>query len=267
VLKYTKYQKDEDTPWVTFIHGAGGSSSIWYKQLRSFKENYNVLLIDLRGHGRSEGIPLKRWERYSFEAIGNDVLEVLDHLRIEKSHFVGISLGTIIIREISERYPERCLSMIMGGAIMKINFRGQLLMKLGVILKSVVPYLVLYRLFAFVIMPRKNHRDSRIFFIEEAKKLYQKEFVKWFAMAVEVNPLLSLFRFKDPGIPTLYIMGEQDHMFLPSVRKIVSDHSSAQLKVIPDCGHVVNIERANVFNGASIAFLGSGSTSSAKRLP
>ncbi len=240
---------------MTFIHGAGGSSSIWYKQLRAFKEHFNVLLIDLRGHGRSEGIPLKRWERYSFEAIGNDVLEVLDHLRIEKSHFVGISLGTVIIREISERHPERCLSMIMGGAIMKINFRGQLLMRLGVLLKSVVPYLVLYRLFAFVIMPRKNHRDSRNFFIEEAKKLYQKEFVKWFAMAVEVNLLLSLFRFKDPSIPTLYIMGEQDHMFLPSVRKIVSDHSSAQLEVIPTCGHVVNIERAGTFNQLSLDFL------------
>ena len=39
--------------WVVFVHGAGGSSSIWYKQVRDFREHFNVLLIDLRGHPAS----------------------------------------------------------------------------------------------------------------------------------------------------------------------------------------------------------------------
>ena len=54
MLHYTTYLKDKSAPWVTFIHGAGGSSSIWYKQVRDFKSDYNVLLIDLRGHGKSK---------------------------------------------------------------------------------------------------------------------------------------------------------------------------------------------------------------------
>ena len=47
-------------------------------------------------------------------------------------------------------------------------------MRLGVLLKSVIPYLLLYKFFAFIIMPRKKHRESRNLFIKEAKKLYQR---------------------------------------------------------------------------------------------
>ena len=255
MLHFATYELRPDADWVTFVHGAGGSSSIWYKQIRDFRKEYNVLMVDLRGHGKSKKNIVKNLKRYTFDKIGDEVLEVLDHLKIKKTHWVGISLGTIIIRDITERFPERAISMIMGGAIMKLNLRGQLLMKLGVLLKSVVPYILLYRLFAWIMMPRRNHRESRNLFIREAKQLYQKEFIKWFKMASEVNPLLRFFRFKDIGVPTLYIMGEEDYMFLPSIQKLVKDHQSSRLHIIPACGHVVNVEKPEIFNKKSLAFL------------
>lgn len=93
---------------MTFVHGAGGSSSIWFKQIRDFQKEYNVLLLDLRGHGASQTNLKKAFkQKYTFSALANDILEVLDHLRIQKSHFVGISLGTILIRQLAEMYPER----------------------------------------------------------------------------------------------------------------------------------------------------------------
>ena len=104
-------------------------------------------------------------------------------------------------------------------------------------------------------MPRKNHRKSRNLFIEEAKKLYQKEFKRWFKLVSQVNPLLSFFRVKDCGIPTLYIMGEEDYMFLPSITKLVQHQPSSALFVIPFCGHVVNIEKPEIFNTQAISFL------------
>ena len=54
MLHFSTFKIDDSAEWVTFIHGAGGSSSIWYKQLRDFKNKHNVLLIDLRGHGKSK---------------------------------------------------------------------------------------------------------------------------------------------------------------------------------------------------------------------
>ena len=184
-----------------------------------------------------------------------EVMEVLDHLEIEQTHFVGISLGTIIIRDLSERYPERTSSLIMGGAVMKLNLRGQVLMRVGVWLKSVVPYLILYKLFAWIIMPKKKHKESRSLFVREARKLYQKEFKRWFTLAADINPILRIFRLKASNIPTLYIMGSEDHMFLPSIRRLVEEHKTALLHVIPECGHVVNVERPLDFNAQSLQFI------------
>ena len=255
MLHFKTFLRKETSSWVTFVHGAGGSSAIWHKQIKDFKKEYNILLIDLRGHGKSKNKIYDKLKSYTFDSISDEIIEVLEYLKILKTHFIGISLGTIIIREIAERFPQRCKSLILGGAVMKLNFRGQVLMRLGVLLKSVIPYLLLYKFFAIIIMPRKKHRESRNLFINEAKKLYQKEFKRWFTLVSEVNPLLALFRIKDSGIPTLYIMGEEDHMFLPSITKLVRNHLSSTLYIIPECGHVVNVERPQIFNRQVINYL------------
>jgi pimeloyl-ACP methyl ester carboxylesterase len=257
VINYTLYINTESTQWVTFVHGAGGSSAIWFKQIREFQKKYNVLLLDLRGHGNSnQQIKNAFKKKYTFSALAEDIIEVMDHLKIEKSHFVGISLGTILIRQLAEMHPQRIQSMILGGAIMKMNFRSQILMRLGNMFKYVLPYLVLYKFFAFVIMPNKNHKQSRLLFINEAKKLYQKEFIRWFKLTAEINPVLKLFRQVEMDIPTLYIMGEEDYMFLPSVRKVVKSHyKSSKLVVIANCGHVVNVEQPLTFNNEVLSFI------------
>ena len=256
MLNYFTYPHENSKEWVTFVHGAGGSSSIWFKQIRDFKKHFNVLILDLRGHGNSKPKFKDSFNpKYTFDSITNDIVEVVEHLQIKKSHFIGISLGTILIRNLAEKRPELVQSMIMGGAIIKLNFRSQLLMRLGVIFKSVVPYMLLYRFFAFIIMPRKNHKKSRLLFVNEAKKLYQKEFIRWFKLTSEINPLLRFFRAKDIKIPTLYVMGSEDHLFLPFIKKIVSQHVASSLYVIENCGHVVNVEKPQTFNKQTIGFI------------
>jgi len=254
MLNYTTYPNSNTSEWITLIHGAGGSSTIWFKQLRSFQREFNVLVLDLRGHGKSK---LSRQINYNFDLVTKDILEVIDHLKIKQAHFVGISLGTILIRNLAEKYPERVRSMILAGAVMKLNFKSRFLMKLGIAFKSIVPYMMLYKLFAFIIMPKKNHRNSRLLFVNEAKKLYQKEFIKWFRMTAELKPLLHFFRQKKINIPTLYLMGSEDHLFLPSVKNLVQEHPSAELLVVENCGHVVNVEQPSVFNQETLRFLGS----------
>ena len=238
------------------MHGAGGSSSIWYKQVREFRKHFNVLLLDLRGHGDSKPSLKDAFnDKYTFDSITEDIVEVVDHIKIEKSHFVGISLGTILIRNLAEKYPHRVESMIMGGAIMKLDIRSQILMRLGIIFKSIIPYLWLYKFFAFIIMPNRNHKESRLLFVREAKKLYQKEFTRWFRLTSEINPLLRLFRTADVRIPTLYVMGGEDYLFLPAVKKIVQQHTACSLLTIEYCGHVVNVEQPQLFNQVVIGYV------------
>jgi len=256
ILHHRTYIKGPEHDWVVFVHGAGGSSSIWFKQVRAYIPHFNVLLVDLRGHGKSQTLTNpQRILNYTFEEISREVLDVLDHLEIEKAHFIGVSLGSIIIRTISELAPERASSIVLGGAVVRLNFRSRFLVGVGHLFKRVIPYLWLYSLFAWIIMPRKRHKESRLLFINEAKKLCQKEFVRWFKLTNEVNPLLRFFREKELPIPTLYLMGDEDHLFLPPVRSLVRQHKHSYLTVIDNSGHVCNVDQPDMFNRLSIDFI------------
>ena len=258
MLNYYTYSHENSSKWVCFVHGAGGSSSIWARQIRAFKKEFNVLVIDLRGHGKSKPtLKDSLNNEYTFNAITDDIIDVLEHLEIKKAHFIGISLGTILIRNLAEQKPDLVESMVLAGAILKLNIRSQILMQIGNVFKSVVPYMLLYKLFAFIIMPKKNHRESRVLFVNEAKKLYQKEFIRWFKLTAEINPLLRFFRVKDIKIPTLYIMGEQDYLFLPAIKRVVNEHIKSTLCIVKNCGHVVNVEQPDNFNSKTIQFLNS----------
>lgn len=254
MLFYKAHFQTTNTPWVVFVHGAGGSSAIWYKQLRAFRSHFNVLLLDLRGHGRSPGAAVMG-NKYNFETLSRDVLEVLDHLKVPKAHFIGVSLGTIIIRQLAEMAPERVQSMVLAGAIAKLDIRSRFFVGLGSMFKNLVPYIWLYKLFAFVIMPKANHAESRNFFIQEARKLAQQEFLRWYKLTGQLRPLLKRFEAPLPGIPTLYVMGRQDHMFLPSVQDLVNRSKLATLEIIEQCGHVVTMEKPQEFNQRTLAFL------------
>jgi pimeloyl-ACP methyl ester carboxylesterase len=256
MLYYKEFIHSVSKEWVVFIHGAGGSSAVWYKQLKDFREHYNLLLIDLRGHGKSAELPQAIYnEEYTIRAVTEDIIEVLDHINLPPAHFMGVSLGTILARQLAELKPERVKSLVMAGAVTRLTTQSRILVFLGNAFKRIIPYMWLYSLFAFVIMPRKQHAESRNLFIREAQKLCQKEFIRWFKLTKSINPLLRYFKESDLGIPTLYVMGDQDVMFLEPVKKIVKNHSSSILKILDKCGHVVNVEQPQRFNELSLAFI------------
>ncbi|MCE2708226.1 MAG: alpha/beta fold hydrolase [Bacteroidota bacterium] len=256
MLYYKQFWHPHSTEWIVFIHGAGGSSAVWHKQLRDFQKEFNLLLIDLRGHGKSADLPRAIWnEEYTFEAVTKDIIEVLDHLELPPAHFMGVSLGTILARQLAEMHPDRVKSLVMAGAISRLTIRSRILVVVGNALKKIIPYMWLYRLFAYIVLPRKQHAESRSLFINEAQKLCQKEFIRWFKLTKDINPLLNYFKERDLGIPTLYIMGDQDVMFLEPVRKLVKVHKNSLLQVLDNCGHVVNVEKPDQFNQLSLAFL------------
>ncbi|KGK00427.1 alpha/beta fold hydrolase [Thalassotalea sp. ND16A] len=257
LLFHKTYINPNSNDWVVFVHGAGGSSSIWFKQIKEYKKHFNLLLIDLRGHGRSSAVTFKEmWKNgYTFKDVSLDILKVLDHLKIKGAHFVGISLGTILIQKLAELAPDRVKSMVLGGAVTRFDFRSNSLVKIGGFFKHVMPYMWLYRLFAFILMPQKGQAQSRNMFIKDAKKLCQKEFKRWFKLASDVNPLMKFYQQHDINTPTLYLMGENDYMFLDPAKEMAAQHESCQILELADCGHVCNVEKSAEFNKHSIDFI------------
>ncbi|HSO84977.1 MAG TPA: alpha/beta hydrolase [Draconibacterium sp.] len=251
----TFIHKKSDT-WVVFVHGAGGSNAVWFKQLRDFKRHFNVLIIDLRGHGKSKQ-HYSEEEIYKFNEIAQDVIQTMDHLEINKAHFVGISLGCIVIRAIDKLAPGRAESIILGGAVIQFNKKINTLVATAKLLQSILPYMWLYRLNAWILIPSKKHAESRKLFISEAVKLGKNEFRKWLKMSNEIKDNLQEFLIKEASAPVLYIMGDGDHMFLPMVTNLVKKHINSKLEIIRNSGHVCNLDQPEVFNERAIEFINS----------
>ncbi len=255
MLYHKTYELSPNHDWVVLVHGAGGSSSIWFRQIKEYKRHFNLLLLDLRGHGRSKNYSSTINSEYTFDDVAMDVIKVLDHLNINKAHFVGISLGTIVIRAIGEIAPDRIKSMVLGGAVTTLNIKTNFLLAVGNTFKRIIPYMWLYNIFAFAIMPMKRHKTSRMLFIREASKLYQKEFIRWFTLTKNINPLLKYFQEKELPIPTLYIMGNEDYMFLTPLQISITKHLHSKLVILKDSGHVCNVDQYQLFNKNSIQFI------------
>lgn len=255
VLYHKLFEHATSDQYVVLLHGAGGSSSVWFKQLREFQRFFHVLVVDLRGHGRSQGVLADPGVAYTFELVCQDVLDLMDHLRIGQAHVVGISLGSILARMIAQMAPDRVVSLVLGGAIARLNPVSRFLMWTADVGKAWVPFIWLYRLYAYILMPGPRNRESRQMFVGEARRMHNREFLKWFHLTVEVNPLLRRFGREDTVCPALYLMGSEDYMFLPHVRRLCDRLPNARLTVVPDCGHVVNIERPAAFNEAALAFI------------
>lgn len=151
--------------------------------------------------------------------------------------------------------PGRAESIILGGAIVQFNQKIKGLVSVAKLLNSILPYMWLYKLNAWILIPSKKHAQSRKIFVKEAIKLGKKEFRKWLNMSSEIKNNLQEFLVKEASAPVLYVMGERDHMFLPMVENLVQKHMNSQLEVIQNSGHVCNIDQPEDFNQRSIQFI------------
>ena len=108
---YVYNDKEQSIP-IVFIHGVGLTYEIWQPQLDFFK-NYSYLSYDILGHGKSS---LTK-QNINFDDFSEQLIELINVLKIEKIHLVGFSIGSLIARNFATRYSERLQSLILLGSI------------------------------------------------------------------------------------------------------------------------------------------------------
>jgi len=110
-----RYVDQGSGPAVVLVHGfTGDIERSWLNTglLPDLARDYRVLALDLRGHGHSD----KPHDPHAYDEIALDVIRLLDHLKIEKAHVVGYSLGGIIVAKLLTTHQNRFLSAVLGGA-------------------------------------------------------------------------------------------------------------------------------------------------------
>jgi pimeloyl-ACP methyl ester carboxylesterase len=254
-LSYEQYIKPEHKQWIVFIHGAGGSSKTFGRQIAAFRKHFNLLLPDLQDHGNSKEFVSPVNDKISFTQVATNVINLLDELGIKEAHFLGVSMGSLIIQEIEQLRPELILSIVIGGGILNLNRRTHLLFKSGVLLSNIVPYHKLYQLVAWILMPYKNHKVARRVFVREARTIKTEAFKVWLGLLAELKKKLDIYFNLPLNKPTLMIMGGEDFAFLEHSIKYSKKFPFVDLQILPKCGHVCNIEQADEFNLRSLNFL------------
>jgi pimeloyl-ACP methyl ester carboxylesterase len=236
------------------IHGAGGSTRTWKRQIKRLGAHFNLLVIDLPGHGQSADLESQD-DEYTFSIISQRVWEVVDHVGIEKVHVLGVSLGAIIALRIEQLYNDRVKSVVLAGAIVQLNRKLKIIASTSLFLAKLIGYRAFYKVAARIALPRDNHKTSRDIFIRESEALSLDEFRKWTEMYRSLNVTLKELFLEATDAPKLLLMGDQDHLFLNPALDYVKKRANALLKVFPKCGHVVNIEQPDSFNEHCIEFI------------
>lgn len=247
------YIRSPESTWLVFLHGFGGSTKMWKKQLPYFQERFNLLLLDLPGHGRSRsGIAENGIRR--FEGVADMVVATLKKYNIQKACFVCASLGTLVFAALQNKYPDLVHGAILCGAVAGVNLALRGMLKVMNRIKHHFPHNFLLNLFAHILLPWHSHAKSRNFFVENGKLLTREEFLAWFELIVkDMNVLKNLSQELQNVI---FISGTEDFTFLKGVKRLVNAAAKdVNLILLNRCGHVCSLQRPSEFNALSMDYL------------
>ena len=110
---YYFFNKKNSIP-IVFIHGVGLDHQMWDYQINYFNE-YSTLTYDLLGHGKT---PCDK-DKLSLRDFSNQLLEILDHLGVEKINLVGFSLGSLIALNFASKFQDKLNSLVVMGTTYK----------------------------------------------------------------------------------------------------------------------------------------------------
>ncbi|OTG80397.1 3-oxoadipate enol-lactonase [Acinetobacter sp. ANC 4648] len=106
----------KDAPAIIFSNSLGTDKGMWDLQATYFKENYQVIRYDTRGHGKSDVI-----DDTDLANLGEDVIDIMDTLDIKQAHFCGISMGGLTALWLGLNAPTRFKSITVANSAAKIG--------------------------------------------------------------------------------------------------------------------------------------------------
>jgi len=240
---YSLNKVNEKNP-IVFIHGVGLAKEIWEPQINFFK-NYNTLIYDLLGHGKT---PLKK-SKPSLEDFSKQLIRLIKELNIGKIHLVGFSLGALIARHFAANYNDKLISLIVHGSIYKRNEEQKRVVKnrfeVAKMNKPALKKAALRRWLSDDFAKKNPDIYKKIYSILEKNKL--SDFLKCYELFVEYIDDDKML--KKINVNTLITTGENDVGSTPemsrNLSKIIKRSNFVEIK---KGKHLCSIECADDVN-------------------
>jgi 3-oxoadipate enol-lactonase len=251
------YYEDTGNPAgvpVVLIHGFPFSHEMWRPQVELLQDRFRVITYDVRGHGRSEVGD----GQYTIELFVDDLISLLDHLKVEKAVLCGLSMGGYIALRAVERNPERCRALILCDTSSEAD-NNEAKLRRAASIKTVKRDGV------------KAYAETFVKAVFASESLTKKpEIVAMIRAIIESNSALaicgtllalagrtettsSLPKFE---VPTLILVGELDKLTPHSLSMKMRDNLRyAELHIISGAAHMSNLENPEEFTSHLLSFL------------
>ena len=226
---------DEKKPSILLMHGSGLTHIVWSLHEQFYaSQGFNVLSVDLPGHGNSEGPSIK-----SIEEISDWVKSIMNVLSVKKLIIIGHSQGCLVGIDFAARYSKliNCLVLVAGSYKMPVN-------------KDLIDYAEAGDEKAVLLMMKWGYEGSKAFIGgNPVKKIINSSREIREVLAVDLNACKNYKSGKESlekiNCPTLCIFGDLDKMVPLEVgNKMASMIKNSEKKIINNCGHMIIFEKA-----------------------
>lgn len=234
-------------PTIIFIHGFPLNKLMWEKQIEILKENYRVIAYDIRGHGNSDAGD----DDFSIELFVNDLLSLMDTLKIEKTILCGFSMGGYIALNAIENYPERFNALLLCDTNCAADIPDAKEKRMKTIEsikgKGLEQYAEesLKKLFAPISFSK--HIEEIAIVREMIMKTSKQSLYKTLhALAERAETCTKMHEIK---VPVLIMVGKEDEITPPDVALSMHEKiKGSTIHIIDHAGHLSNMENPEQFN-------------------
>jgi proline iminopeptidase len=240
---------------ILFVHEFAGDYRSWEPQLRYFSRRYRCIAYSARGYKPSD-VPSDP-HAYSYKHFGTDVVDVLDHLRIDKAHIVGLSMGGYAALQVGLNAPAKALSLTLAGTgsgaerdrldeFRKGNFETAAVFETKGAKAVAETYGLGPGRVPFEVKDPRGHAEFARQFAEH-DPLGSAHTMRGYQGS---RP--SIYDFEDEikkiALPTLIVVGDEDDACIAPSLFLKRAIPASGLSMFPKTGHCVNIEEPALFN-------------------
>jgi 3-oxoadipate enol-lactonase len=243
---------DPSVPVVTLSHSLATNLSMWDPQLPALGARYRLLRYDTRGHGGTDVAP----GPYTLEMLARDAFEVLSALEVERTHFVGLSMGGMIGQLLALTHPEKVRSLVLCDTSSRVPPEARSTWDERIRMAEthgMEPHVepTLGRWFTAPFHERRPDVLDRV------RAMIRATDPKGYTGCCHAIKMLDLTdRLTEIKVPTLILVGEEDPGTPVAASRAIHERiKGSRLVVIPSASHLSNIEQPDAFNEALTAFL------------
>jgi 3-oxoadipate enol-lactonase len=246
-----RYTVTGSGPWLALSHSLACRLEMWDEEVRRLSPRFTVLAYDSRGHGETSAPAIP----YTLDMIADDIKGLLDHVGARRTHWIGLSMGGVFGLATALKYPDLFASMVLADTSSKLAPEGIQAFKdrvaaarAGTMEAMVQP--TLKRWFKDSFREKKPGLMATV-----ADWIRKTPLDGYIGMSAAIPAIDVTHRLGEIGVPCLALTGADDVAMPPAMAGILAKNiPNAKLEIIPDAGHLSNLEQPEAFNAALTRF-------------